>query len=77
LTIIEPISSFIFRNAYTLCCGAQQHDLRLCRDRVKGLGFVREGRPRPIFVPSPNRNSALPVVPTADETGLPGFHVAA
>jgi tripartite-type tricarboxylate transporter receptor subunit TctC len=40
-------------------------------------GFVQEGRLRPIFVTSPNRNPAFPDVPTAEEAGLPGFHVAA
>ncbi|WP_240756819.1 Bug family tripartite tricarboxylate transporter substrate binding protein [Roseicella aquatilis] len=40
-------------------------------------GFVQEGRLRPIFVTSPNRNPAFPEVPTAEEAGLPGFHVAA
>ena len=38
---------------------------------------MQKGRLRPIFVTSPNRNSALPAVPTADRAGLPGFHVAA
>src|SRR5919202_7091376 len=40
-------------------------------------GFVQEGRLRPIFVTSPNRNPAFPDVQTAEEAGLPGFHVAA
>ncbi len=40
-------------------------------------GFVQEGRLRPVFVTSPNRNPAFPDVPTAEEAGLPGFHVAA
>jgi tripartite-type tricarboxylate transporter receptor subunit TctC len=40
-------------------------------------GFVQEKRLRPIFVTSPNRNPAFPDVPTADEVGLPGFHVSA
>ncbi|TDH59387.1 tripartite tricarboxylate transporter substrate binding protein [Dankookia rubra] len=40
-------------------------------------GFVQEGRLRPIFVTSPNRLPAFPDVPTAEEAGLPGFHVAA
>lgn len=40
-------------------------------------GFVQEGRLRPIFVTSPRRLAAFPDVPTAEEVGLPGFHVAA
>lgn len=40
-------------------------------------GFVQEGRLRPVFVTSPNRVPAFPDVPTAEEAGLPGFHVAA
>ena len=38
---------------------------------------MQEGRLRPIFVTSPNRNPAFPDVQTAEEAGLPGFHVAA
>ncbi|MDO9707239.1 Bug family tripartite tricarboxylate transporter substrate binding protein [Paracraurococcus lichenis] len=40
-------------------------------------GFVQEGRLRPIFVTAPTRLAAFPDVPTAEEAGLPGFHVAA
>jgi len=40
-------------------------------------GFVQEGRLRPIMVTSPQRLPAFPDVPTVDEAGLPGFHVAA
>ena len=38
---------------------------------------VKAGRLRPIAVTSMTRSSALPEVPTLDETGLPGFEVLA
>ncbi len=39
------------------------------------LGHVKGGRLRPLSVNGPKRSPALPEVPTAGESGLPGFEV--
>ncbi|MDH3317209.1 MAG: tripartite tricarboxylate transporter substrate binding protein [Gammaproteobacteria bacterium] len=40
------------------------------------LGQVRAGRMRPIAVSTKTRSSALPDVPTVDESGVPGYDAA-
>ncbi|MCE2981590.1 MAG: Bug family tripartite tricarboxylate transporter substrate binding protein [bacterium] len=40
---------------------------------ASALSFIKAGRLRPISINGPRRSPALPTVPTAGESGLPGF----
>jgi tripartite-type tricarboxylate transporter receptor subunit TctC len=40
------------------------------------IGFVQNGRLRPIAVTSATRSTLLPNVPTVSESGLPGYDVS-
>ncbi len=40
---------------------------------ASAVGFIKAGRLRPLSINGPKRSPALPGVPTAGESGLPGF----